>query len=137
MLLTFEEYQNIGGVKVTDPSKYALIESDTADLFNVVTHMFYVRHDINQDPDQERAQAFKKAMKLQIDFAFDVGASTSYGIANSSVKSTSIDGTSVTLDSTAADQSHDGIYNLAWAYLAETGLLYAGIPVKGRGSVRW
>lgn len=137
MLLTFEEYQNIGGVKVTDPSKYALIESDTADLFNVVTHMFYVKHDINQDPDQERSQAFKKAMKLQIDFAFDVGASTSYEIADKSVKSTSIDGTNITLDSTAADQSHDGIYNLAWAYLLETGLLYAGVPVKERGVFEW
>lgn len=138
MLLSLDDYKNkFGGSKVTDEKQYASLESDAEDLFNAATHFFYVRNDIDSDPDQERANLLKKALKLQIDFTSDLGASTSYGIANSSVKSTSIDGTSVTLDSTAADQSHDGIYNLAWAYLAETGLLYAGVPVKERGSVRW
>lgn len=138
MLLTFEDYKDkFGGIKVTDEIKYNALESDAEDLFNIATHMFYVENNIEDDPDQERANLFKKALKLQIDYTSDLGASTSYEIADKSVKSTSIDGTNITLDSTAADQSHDGIYNLAWAYLLETGLLYAGVPVKERGVFEW
>lgn len=138
MLLTFDEYKDkFGGIKVTDETKYNALESDAEDLFNIATHMFYVENNIEDDPDQERANLFKKALKLQIDYTSDLGASTSYEIADKSVKSTSIDGTNITLDSTAADQSHDGIYNLAWTYLLETGLLYAGVPVKERGVFEW
>lgn len=137
MLLGFDEYKDkFGGTKVTEEDKYDALESDAEDLFNIATHMFYVYNEIDEDPDTERAKLFKKALKLQIDYTCDLGASTSYEIAEQSVKSTSIDGTNITLDSTASDQSHDGIYNLAWAYLAETGLLYAGVPVRGRWELR-
>ena len=76
MLLTFDDYKDkFGGIKVTDEIKYNALESDAEDLFNIATHMFYVENNIEDDPDQERAKLFKKALKLQIDYTSDLGAS--------------------------------------------------------------
>lgn len=129
MLLSFDEYKELGGVKVTDENKYKLLESNTEDLFNARTGGFYIDNDINQDTDARRVKYFKKAMQLQIDFANDVGASTIYELADLSVHSVSIDGTTVSTDKKASDETRKGIYTLAWQYLLQTGLLYRGVGI--------
>lgn len=131
MYLTFDHYKDISGTnKVQDESEFNKLERDAEHLFNAVTHYFYVRHvKIEEDPDVYRVNMFRHALALQIDYTHDLGASTSYGIANQSIKSVTIDGTNVTTDKTAAGDSKGGIYKLALDYLYETGLLYRGVGI--------
>nr|DAE38594.1 MAG TPA: Head Tail Connector Protein [Caudoviricetes sp.] len=88
--------------------------------------MFYITHDIDSDPNEYRVKMFRMAMVVQIDFAKSTGVVTAYDIAQQSIKSVSIDGTTVTTDKTLSDLTRDGLYDLARQYLLETGLLYRG-----------
>lgn len=48
MLLSFDDYQNkFGGIQVTDENEFKKLESSTESLFNALTNMFYVKHDID------------------------------------------------------------------------------------------
>lgn len=132
MLLTYDQYTKLSG-KVSE-DKYEALEKDAEALFNAATNFFYVRNNIDEDTDTFRVDMFRKALALQIDYTNDIGASTTYEIADKSIKSVSIDGTSVTSDKSAAEDNKKGIYNLAWEYLLQTGLLYAGVPYEFR---RW
>lgn len=128
MLLSFKDYQELGG-KVTDEKEFAQLESDAEDLFNARTNMFYVTHDIDQDSNIGRVKYFRKALELQINFTHDIGASTLYDIADQSIHSVSIDGTTVQAGKVASDETRKGIYSLAWQYLIQTGLLFRGVPI--------
>lgn len=131
MYLSFEQYKDLNGdieAKVTDQEEFNKLERDAEHLFDSATDYFYVRHiKIDDDPDVYRVNMFRRALALQIDYTHDLGASTSYDIANQSIKSVSIDGTTVTTDKTASGDSRGGIYKLALDYLYETGLLYRGV----------
>lgn len=107
---------------------FSRLERDAEDLFNPLTNFFYVKHDIDADPDTERVKLFRKALVLQINYTNDLGASTSYDIAGKDIKTVSIDGTSVTTGKSAVDESVNGVYKLALSYLVSTGLMYRGVP---------
>ena len=127
MLLSFDDYQNkFGGIQVTDENEFKKLESSTESLFNALTNMFYVKHDIDADPNEYRVKLFRKAMTLQIDFAKSTGIVADYDIAQQSIKSVSIDGTTVTADKTLSDLTRNGLYNLAGEDLYQTGLLFRG-----------
>ena len=128
MLLSFDEYQKLGG-KVTDETKFNQLESDAEDLFNARTNGYYLEHDIDSDKNTRRVKYFKKALEMQINFTNDIGASTIYDIADQTVHSVSIDGTTVQVNKTAADETRKGIYTLSWQYLLQTGLLFRGVPI--------
>lgn len=126
MLLSFDDYKKFGGIQVTDENEFKELESSTENLFNALTRMFYVKHEIDSDPNKYRVKMFRMAMVVQIDFAKSTGVVTAYDIAQQSIKSVSIDGTTVTTDKTLSDLTKDGLYNLARQYLFETGLLFRG-----------
>lgn len=127
-MLTFAEYQALGG-QVTDEAVYSKLERNALKLFNVATNMYYIKNNIDEDDNRLRVKMFKMALVAQIDYTDDVGASTEYELAQKSIKSVSIDGTTVSTDSTVKDSTKGGIYNVALDYLYETGLLYGGVDV--------
>ena len=125
MLLTFAEYQDLGGTAPTD--KYLKLEQDAEDLINPITQDYYVLHSIDDDEDSYRVRCFKKALELQINFSFEIGGSTPYEMSNQDVKSVSVDGTTVTKGTTPTNFVTNGIYNLARDYLYRGGFLFRGI----------
>ncbi|WGN89156.1 hypothetical protein [Ligilactobacillus faecis] len=76
-MLIFSEYQELGG-QVRDEDVYIKLERDALKLLNTATQMFYIRNNIDEDPDQWRVKMFKLALVAQIDYTNDVGASTEY-----------------------------------------------------------
>lgn len=127
-MLTFAEYQALGG-QVTEEAVYSKLERNALKLFNVATNMYYIKNNIDEDDNWLRVKMFKMALVAQIDYTDDVGASTEYELAQKAIKSVSIDGTTVSTDSTVKDSTKGGIYNVALDYLYETGLLYGGVDV--------
>lgn len=127
MLLTFDKYQEIGGSATKD--NFDKLEKQTETLFETMTNAYYHYHDIEQDTDENRVFFYRKAMQVQIDYMADIGATTPYDIANKSIRSVSIDGTTVNTGKTVADSASHGLYNLARWYLAQTGLLFRGVPI--------
>ncbi|GAB9260896.1 hypothetical protein CANFE03_05560 [Ligilactobacillus animalis] len=127
-MLSFSEYQELGG-RLNDEVIYTKLERDAVQLLNSATQMFYIRNNIDEDPDQWRVKMFKMALVAQIDYTNDIGASTEYEMSQKAVKSVSIDGTTVTTDGTFKDSSTKGIYNIALDYLYQTGLLFGGVDV--------
>lgn len=126
MLLTFAEYQKMGGTATED--NYKKLEQDAEDLINPITNDYYVLNSIDTDEDKYRVRCFKKALELQINFSNDIGASTPYGMSDQDIKSVSVDGTSVTKGTTPINFVTGGIYNVALEYLYRGGFLYRGIP---------
>jgi len=126
MLLSFAEYQKLGGTAPMD--KYPKLENDAEDLINPITNDYYVLHSIDDDEDKYRVRCFKKALELQINFSNDIGASTPYGMSDQDIKSVSVDGTTVTKGTTPTNFVTNGVYNLARDYLYRGGFLFRGIP---------
>ena len=126
MLLTFAEYQDLGGTATEE--SYEKLESDAEDLINPITNDFYVLNSIDTDEDEYRVRCFKKALELQINFSNDIGASTPYGMSDQDIKSVSVDGTTVTKGTTPTNFVTNGVYNLARDYLYRGGFLFRGIP---------
>ena len=121
MLLTFAEYQDLGGTAAED--NYKKLENDVEDLINPITNDYYVLNSIDTDEDKYRVRCFKKALELQINFSNDIGASTPYEMSDQDIKSVSVDGTSVTQGTTPINFVTGGIYNVALEYLYRGGFL--------------
>ena len=126
MLLTFAEYQDLGGTATE--GNYKKLEQDAEDLINPITNDYYVLNSIDTDEDKYRVRCFKKALELQINFSNDIGASTPYGMSDQDIKSVSVDGTTVTKGTTPTNFVTNGVYNLARDYLYRGGFLFRGIP---------
>ena len=125
-LLTFEKYYDLGGT-VSEPD-FEKLESDAEDVINPLIGFFYQHKDIDTDLDEERVWLVRKAITLQIDFTSRLGSSTPDEMTKNDVKSVSIDGTSVSTDTSPLDSTTDGIYNVALEYLYRSGLLFRGVP---------
>lgn len=131
--LEFKEYQNMGHTKITDEATFKKVEQASEDLFNAVTRDYYVIDDIEKDSDQLRVLLFKKALAVQCEFLNDIGALTPYEIAQQQVSNVSVGRTHIENGGSGINGSTSGktgIYNLAMANLARTGLLYRGIKTR-------
>lgn len=124
-LLNKDEFQKLTGI-VPD-ADFDKLEKAAESMINPLTGMYYELHSIDEDIDINRVNWFKKALALQIQYMSDIGASSTYEMAQKDVKSVSIDGTSVSTGTSPTDSATNGVYNLALEYLFYTGLLYRGI----------
>jgi hypothetical protein len=124
-LLNKDEFQKLTGI-VPD-ADFDKLEKAAESMINPLTGMYYELHSIDEDTDINRVNWFKKALALQIQYMSDIGASSTYEMAQKDVKSVSIDGTSVSTGTSPTDSATNGVYNLALEYLFYTGLLYRGI----------
>lgn len=124
-LLNKDEFQKLTGI-VPD-ADFDKLEKAAETMINPLTGMYYELHSIDEDTDINRVNWFKKALALQIQYMSDIGASSTYEMAQKDIKSVSIDGTSVSTGTSPTDSATNGVYNLALEYLFYTGLLYRGI----------
>ena len=124
-LLSQKEFQELTS-KSTN-ADFDALEKAAEIMINPLTGMYYELHSIDEDTDINRVNWFKKALALQIQYMSDIGASSTYEMAQKDVKSVSIDGTSVSTGTSPTDSATNGVYNLALEYLFYTGLLYRGI----------
>ena len=124
-LLNKDEFQKLTGI-VPD-ADFDKLEKAAESMINPLTGMYYELHSIDEDTDINGVNWFKKALALQIQYMSDIGASSTYEMAQKDIKSVSIDGTSVSTGTSPTDSATNGVYNLALEYLFYTGLLYRGI----------
>lgn len=124
-LLNKDEFQKLTGI-VPD-ADFDKLEKAAESMINPLTGMYYELHSIGEDTDINRVNWFKRALALQIQYMSDIGASSTYEMAQKDIKSVSIDGTSVSTGTSPTDSATNGVYNLALEYLFYTGLLYRGI----------
>lgn len=124
-LLSQKEFQELTS-KSTN-ADFDTLEKAAENMINPLTRMYYERNSIDEDSDTNRVNWFKKALALQIEYMDDIGATSTYEMAQKDVKSVSIDGTSVSTGTSPTDSATNGVYNLALEYLFYTGLLYRGV----------
>lgn len=124
-LLSQEEFQELTN-KSTN-ADFDTLEKAAENMINPLTRMYYERNSIDEDTDTNRVNWFKKALALQIEYMDDIGATSTYEMAQKDIKSVSIDGTSVSTGTSPTDSATNGVYNLALEYLFYTGLLYRGV----------
>ena len=124
-LLSQKEFQELTNRSTN--ADFDTLEKAAENMINPLTRMYYERNSIDEDSDTNRVNWFKKALALQIEYMDDIGATSTYEMAQKDIKSVSIDGTSVSTGTSPTDSSTNGVYNLALEYLFYTGLLYRGI----------
>lgn len=124
-LLSQNEFQELTNRSTN--ADFDTLEKAAENMINPLTRMYYERNSIDEDTDTNRIKWFKKALALQIEYMDDIGATSTYEMAQKDVKSISIDGTSVSTGTSPTDSATNGVYNLALEYLFYTGLLYRGV----------
>ena len=124
-LLSQKEFQEL--TNRSPNADFDTLEKAAENMINPLTRMYYERNSIDEDSDTNRVNWFKKALALQIEYMDDIGATSTYEMAQKDIKSVSIDGTSVSTGTSPTDSSTNGVYNLALEYLFYTGLLYRGV----------
>lgn len=124
-LLSQKEFQELTNRSTN--ADFDTLEKAAENMINPLTRMYYERNSIDEDTDTNRVNWFKKALALQIEYMDDIGATSTYEMAQKDIKSVSIDGTSVSTGTSPTDSATNGVYNLALEYLFYTGLLYRGV----------
>lgn len=124
-LLSQKEFQELTNRSTN--ADFDTLEQAAENMINPLTGMYYELNSIDEDTDTNRVNWFKKALALQIEYMDDIGATSTYEMAQKDVKSISIDGTSVSTGTSPTDSATNGVYNLALEYLFYTGLLYRGV----------
>lgn len=124
-LLSQKEFQELTNRSTN--ADFDTLEKAAENMINPLTEMYYERNSIDEDTDTNRVNWFKKALALQIEYMDDIGATSTYEMAQKDVKSISIDGTSISTGTSPTDSATNGVYNLALEYLFYTGLLYRGV----------
>ncbi len=126
MYLSYDLYsKELGGIASED--KFKALEANTESMFDARTRMYYQRHSIDEDTNSWRVLMFRKAMTAQINYLFANDVDNADELVNKDIKSVSIDGTTVTNNSSVNDTNSNGISNLALEYLVQTGLLFRGV----------
>ena len=129
--LTYDEYIDLGFPEIGEAEFNKLLQK-ASDVIDSVTRSFYKFNDIDKDVEFRRNR-FKKALAVQIQFFYDMGATTSYDIdtpASIQIGRTSISATGRSAGSANSNKKTDIICDDALMYLRDTGLLYAGIGVR-------
>lgn len=124
--LTYDEYQNFGFTQV-DPDEFEKLIKRASDVIDGETRFFYRTYELETDVPIRKEQ-FKKALAAQIEYFYETGATSSYGI--NEPESVSIGRTSMSGGGSSNESSNKGILSKDAAdYLNSVGLLYRGIGV--------
>lgn len=127
--LTYEEYQGIGFTDVT-AEDFLKLEQKASDVLDSVTRDFYQLNDLDSDFPLRRDK-FKKAVAAQVDYFYDMGATSSHGIqepATVQIGRTTLSNSSKGSSSTQGTENSI-VSKDTLMYLRNTGLLYRGIEV--------
>ncbi|MGE8004040.1 hypothetical protein [Lysinibacillus sp. NPDC093216] len=127
--LTYEEYQEIGFSDVT-VDDFPKLERKASDVLDSITRDFYQLNDLDSDFPLRRDK-FKKAVVAQIDYFYDMGATSSHGIQEPATVQIGRTTLSSSAKGSSSTQSAENslVSKDALMYLRNTGLLYRGIEV--------
>ena len=128
--LTYEEYIDLGFEEM-EQSEFEKLLKKASDVVDSVTRYFYKFNNLSDDVPFRQEQ-FKKAVAAQIEYFYDMGATSSHGINEPG--HVQIGRTSISQggrNSSGQDESKSNLVsNDVYIYLSDTGLLYRGIGVR-------
>lgn len=127
--LTYSEYSDLGYADVKSADDFNLVEKQAQRAIDGVIDYYYDDHDISQDKNLKRVDAYKAAICEQIDFIVETGITSSY-VNGEDFNSISIGRLSLQpTNHVSTDGMIHGVCHEAYRLLAHYGLLY-----RGRGS---
>lgn len=130
--LTYKEFKELNSADVDEETFSKLLLKASAILDNITNH-FYIKNDIEKD-NKWRVKKFKQALCSQIEYFNELGATTFEGI-NSTPQTFTAGRTSVSnssrYNSGGRNESKSLVAEDVYVYLEGTGLLFAGIGVRG------
>src|SRR5690625_2219091 len=124
--LTYEEYKEFGFAELEETEFNKLIKK-ASDVLNYITRDFYVFQDLETDNEYRKIK-FKKAVAAQIEYFYDMGATSSHNLNEPGT--VTIGRTTVSKgarNSTQIEQKESIVSDDVYMYLSGTGLLYRGI----------
>lgn len=128
--LTYEEFNDLVGFELEKAEFNKLLPKASAVLDHVTNH-FYQRVSMESD-NMWRVEQFKRALCAQIEYFYEVGATTFESI-NNAPQSFSAGRTTVSYASrfkaSGANETKPLVAEDVYVYLEGTGLLYAGVTV--------
>lgn len=123
--LTYSEYNELGYSEIEQPD-FDRLEKRASDVLDSVTSYFYHHNNLASDVEFRREQ-FKKAVAAQIQYFYDMGATSSHEI--NSPLSVQIGRTQMSSGVSNQKKINSVMSDDARMYLQATGLLYRGIGV--------
>lgn len=127
--LTYEEYKNFGFEEI-EQAEFERLLPRASDVLDNVTRNFYMFNNLTADTPI-RKERFKKALACQIEYFYDMGATSSHGLqepASVTIGRTSM-ASSYRGSQGAQEQQNSIVSQDVYMYLQGTGLLYKGIGV--------
>lgn len=82
-LLSQKEFQELTNRSTN--ADFDKLEVAAESMINPLTGMYYELHSIDEDTDTNRVNWFKKALALQIQYMSDIGASSTYEMAQKDI----------------------------------------------------
>lgn len=83
-LLSQKEFQELTNRSTN--ADFDTLEKAAENMINPLTGMYYERNSIDEDTDTNRVNWFKKALALQIEYMDDIGATSTYEMAQKTLK---------------------------------------------------
>lgn len=123
--LTYIEYQDLGFVDLEE-SEFERLQKKASDVVDGITRHFYKFNNLADDVPFRQEQ-FKKAVAAQIEYFYDMGATSSHEI--NSPLTVNIGRTQVMTGVENQKKSNTLVAPDVYMYLRDTGLLYRGIGV--------
>jgi len=126
--LTYEEYNDLGFVETEiEQAEFKRLVKRAGDVLDDVTGDFYAFNDLEDDINFRRDK-FKKAVACQVEYFFDMEATSSHEMNNP--LTVQIGRTQVSSGAANQKEMNSLISKDVFMYLRDTGLLYSGIGVR-------
>lgn len=128
--LTYEEYNDLEFAEI-DNLEFGKLLKRASEAVDSVTRSFYRFNNLSDDVPYRQEQ-FKKAVACQIEYFHEMGATNSHGLNEpSTVKIGRTSMSSGARGSQGTQAPRNSLVSKdVYMYLADTGLLYAGIGVR-------
>lgn len=124
--LTYDEYKGFGFSEIEETEFNKLVKK-ASDVLDSVTRFFYKQSVLEDDIDLRKEQ-FKKAVAAQVEYFYDLGATSTHEINNP--LSVQIGRTEMSVGERNQRKTNNILSEDAIMYLRGTGLLYRGIGVR-------
>ncbi|WP_107841882.1 hypothetical protein [Metasolibacillus meyeri] len=124
--LTLDEYKALSQNNI-EPDAFPFLERKACDVLDSVTNDFYQHNDLASDWDWRKSK-FKSAVAAQIDYFYEMGATSSHGLQE--VATVQIGRTMMSTGAsrgTAKKEENSMLSSDVVLYLRNTGLLFQGV----------
>ncbi|MBM4762711.1 hypothetical protein [Bacillus sp. B15-48] len=127
--LTYEEYYDLGFTQIEDLNEFDQLLKRASDAVDSVTRYFYRYNDIEKDVSFRRDQ-FKRAVAAQIEYFYEMGATSTHGMNEPSTVQIGRTQMSAGSRNSQTAPQNNLVSKDVYFYLKDTGLLYTGLGVR-------